>query len=214
MKIPYGYVRAPDGNISVDPAQARVVQMIFQQYIGGNTSGGIVKWLAEQHISSPTGNATWSRAAIDKILANKNYIPLIGLESYFETQFEKDRRSNIDYDKTGTPRKATRYSSQNVLSGLFVCAECESSYWRVTRSSGEVVWRCANRVKYGNEICKHAPTITEKEMSDFLCDTLDVSEIEPLIIRRNLSVVFVNSDGSFSAEPVAPSETQNMTLGL
>ena len=26
-------------------------------------------------------------------------------------QFEKDRRCNIDYDKTGSPRKATRYQS-------------------------------------------------------------------------------------------------------
>lgn len=214
MKIPFGYVREPDGNISIDPAQARVIQMIFQQYISGKTSGNIVKWLAEQQILSPVGNATWVRATIDKMLANKNYIPLIGLESYIETQFEKDRRSNIDYDKTGTPRKATRYSSQNVLSGLFVCAECDSNYRRITRSSGEVVWRCANRVKYGKEICKHAPTITEEEMFDFLCDTLDVSELDPQIIKRNLSVVFVNSDGSFLAKPVAPSETQDMTLGL
>lgn len=113
MKIPYGYIREPDGSVSVDPVKAKIVQMIFQQYLAGNTSGGIVKGLAEQQIPSPTGNATWTRAAIDKVLVNKKYIPLVGLESYVEAQFEKDRRSNIDYDEAGTPRKTTRYSAQN-----------------------------------------------------------------------------------------------------
>jgi hypothetical protein len=118
MKIPYGYLIEADGSIGIDSEHGKVVQMIFQQYLSGNTSGGIVNLLFEQQVLSPTGNSTWTRAAIDKMLANKKYIPLVGMESYIEAQFEKDRRSNIDYDKAGMPRKATRYSSQNVLSGL------------------------------------------------------------------------------------------------
>ena len=48
---------------------------------------------------------------MDKLLANKKYIPLVGIKIYMDTQFEKARRCNVDYDKAGYPRKAVRYQS-------------------------------------------------------------------------------------------------------
>lgn len=44
-------------------------------------------------------------------------------------------------------RKATRNNSQNVLSGLLVCSDCGVNYRRITRASGEVVWRRADKVE-------------------------------------------------------------------
>jgi hypothetical protein len=44
-------------------------------------------------------------------------------------------------------------SSERICSGLLICAECGANYRRITRDSGEVVWRCANRV---NTVKKYA----------------------------------------------------------
>ena len=71
--------------------------------------GKIVDMLFTKDIASPTGNSKWTRAAVDKLLANKKYIPMVGVGVYMHAQFERDRRCNVDYDKAGHPRKATRY---------------------------------------------------------------------------------------------------------
>lgn len=62
-------------------------------------------------IPSPTGNPKWTRAAVDKLLANKKYIPIIGMKTYLDAQFEKEHRYNVDYEKAGHPRQVVRYRS-------------------------------------------------------------------------------------------------------
>jgi len=98
--------------------------------------GKIVDMLFAKGIASPTRNAKWTRAAVDKLLANKKYIPIVGVGVYMHDQFERDRRCNVDYDKAGHPRKATiailrnnnskgggyrRYSTRMTTQG---CAAC------------------------------------------------------------------------------------------
>jgi hypothetical protein len=112
-------------------------------------------------------------------------------------QGELDHRSRNDLD-TGK-RKTARYSSSNVLGGLLVCAECGSRYRRVQRASGEIVWRCANRVEHGKEICKNSPTITEADYLKFLRDTLGVDNIDPQYIKAELESVYIKADGSLEA---------------
>lgn len=73
--------------------------------------GKIVDLLFTRGIPSPTGNPKWTRAAVDKLLANKKYVSIVGIKVYLDAQFEKNRRCNVDYDKVGHPRKAVRYQS-------------------------------------------------------------------------------------------------------
>ena len=75
------------------------------------------------------------------------------------------------------------------IAGLFVCGECGASYRRITKHSGEVVWRCANRVEHGKEICKTAPTITEIAMCQYLTemgiDSSAVKEIQSIEVSQD-----------------------------
>ena len=113
MKLPYGYVL--DGEVIViHDERADVVRSIFEYYLAGASLGKIVDMLFAKNIPSPTGNSKWTRAAIDKLLTNKKYIPIVGINAYMDTQFEKSRRCNVDYDKVGHPRKATRYQSSSL----------------------------------------------------------------------------------------------------
>lgn len=107
-------------------------------------------------------------------------------------QGEKGKRSNIDED-TGK-RKAARYSSQNVLSGLLVCAECGANYRRITRPSGEVVWRCANRVEHGKQICKHSPSISEKSIKEELRRRLEIGNYDEWKVAVTIDTIFIQED--------------------
>ena len=113
MKLPYGYVLVGE-ELIVHEEKADVVRSIFEYYLAGASLGKIVDMLFTKGIPSPTGNPKWTRAAVDKLIANKKYIPIVGMKVYLDTQFEKEHRCNVDYDKAGHPRKADRYRSPSL----------------------------------------------------------------------------------------------------
>lgn len=113
MKIPYEYVLVSE-EIIVQEEKADVVRSIFEYYLAGASLGKIVDMLHVKGIPSPSGNLKWGRAAVDKLLANVKYIPIVGVERYVDAQFERERRCNVDYDKAGHPRKTSRYQSPSL----------------------------------------------------------------------------------------------------
>jgi hypothetical protein len=113
MKLPYGYVL--DGEkIVIHEERVNTVRSIFEYYLAGASLGKIVDMLFVRGVSSPTGKSKWTRAAVDKLLSNKKYIPIVGMKVYLDAQFEKGHRCNADYDKAGHPRKSTRYQSPSI----------------------------------------------------------------------------------------------------
>lgn len=116
MRIPYGFIACGKNLMTVSQSEAEIVAFIFDQYLFGQSLGGIVKLLEEKQIASPTGKSVWGRATIDKLLSNGRYVPhIISFEKFTDVQFEKDARCNSYYDKAGSPRKERRYSSQSAL---------------------------------------------------------------------------------------------------
>lgn len=113
MKLPYGYVLVGE-EIAIHEERAGVVRNIFEYYLAGASLGKIVNMLFAKDILSPTGNPKWTRAAVDKLLANKKYIPIVGINVYLDAQFEKAHRCNVDYERAGYPRKAVRYRSPSL----------------------------------------------------------------------------------------------------
>lgn len=210
MKKVYGFESANNGLLEVIPEQAAIVQEIYRQYLSGKSLGGIADFLFEHNISSPSGKERWSKSVLDKMLSNIKYInTVISFEDYFAVQNEKAKRSSIDEDTN--KRKATQYYSKDVLSGLFICAECGGVYWRITRPSGEIVWRCSNRVKHGKGICQHAPSLTENALKQAVCEMLEISEFDPEAVKENLECVQVLSDGTLVPEFVQR-EYQELSL--
>ena len=113
MKLPYGYVLVGE-EIAIHEERAGVVRNIFEYYLAGASLGKIVNMLFAKDILSPTGNPKWTRVAVDKLLANKKYIPIVGINVYLDAQFEKAHRCNVDYERAGYPRKAVRYRSPSL----------------------------------------------------------------------------------------------------
>lgn len=93
MRIPYGYILSEDGEFQIDEHKAEHVQMIFAYYLSGASLGKVVDMLCSKGIASPTGNLKWTRAAIDKLLSNRKYIPVVGMETCMDVQYEKEARA-------------------------------------------------------------------------------------------------------------------------
>ena len=193
MKLPFGYTVDKNGSITLNEYEIEVVHLIYDSYLSGLSLSKLSGMLAEKNIYSPTGKKKWSIATLDKMLSNKKYYPVVGIEKYFAVQFEKDLRSSVN-EGTRT-RKSAKYDTRNVLSGLFVCGECDKNYRRVQRASGEMVWRCASRVEHGNRVCKSSPTITEEDAIKFVCESLNISEFEPQTIRESFHSITVERGG-------------------
>ena len=81
----YGYDINPDGELVVNPDEAKVVYWIFEQYLAGNSLGKIATGLERQGIPSPTGRPKWNREAIDKLLSNEKYTGRVLLQKTLST---------------------------------------------------------------------------------------------------------------------------------
>lgn len=69
----YGYTINSDGELEINPGEARVVSWIFERYLAGDSLGKIAAGLERQGIPSPTGRPKWNREAIDRLLSNEKY---------------------------------------------------------------------------------------------------------------------------------------------
>ena len=199
MGVSYGYYIAPTGYVAVDQEKTDIVKMIYQQYLSSMSLGGIADFLFEQGIPSPKGRERWTQPVLSNLLSNQKYIDyIVSFDDFFLVQGEKSRRSNVDEDTH--QRKATRYNSQSVLSGLLVCAECSHNYHRITRPSGKIVWRCANRVEHEKKFCQHSPSILEDKIKEVLCEKLGLNTFDGDKIKSKVDVILVQSDGSLQIE--------------
>ena len=89
----YGYDVGPDGKLTVNPDETKVVCWIFERYLAGDSFGKIAIGLERQGILSPTGRPRWNREAIDKLLSNEKYTGRVLLQKTVSTgavQIEND----------------------------------------------------------------------------------------------------------------------------
>ncbi|MGI6176745.1 MAG: recombinase family protein [Christensenellales bacterium] len=173
-RVIFGYTRNAIGQMKIKPLEMSVVNTIYYAYLEDNSLGKITDMLKEAKLLSPNGKEVWGKQIIDNLLSNEKYIgngtypPIVSQELFDEVQREKARRSNKG-DKSSS---GNRYSTAHPLSGLLVCGACGRKYRRYTRTNGDVVWRCANRVEHGSRICKHSPAIPEEYLKTVLSNEL------------------------------------------
>ena len=199
MSLPYGFMSASGNRIIVDPEKANIVKTIFQQYLSGMSLGGIADFLFDRRILSPKGKEHWTQPVLSNLLSNQKYIGyIISFDDFFLAQGEKSKRSNIDEDTN--QRKVTRYNSQSVLSGLLTCGECGRNYRRITRFSGQMVWRCANQVGHGKQFCKHSPSIAEQQIKDAICTNLGLATFDEQAVKKHIDFITIHPDGTLELE--------------
>ena len=88
----YGYRRDTNGELVVEPAEAMVVQIIYNLRSQGLSLREIVHKLKERAIPSPTGKTTWGVETVRRILQNEKYKGHVLLQKTYVSNFFTGKR--------------------------------------------------------------------------------------------------------------------------
>lgn len=68
-----GYRQGNDGNPEIEPEEAKIVKLIYERYLMGDSLVGIAKRLEKMNILSPSGKEKWQSSTVRSILTNEKY---------------------------------------------------------------------------------------------------------------------------------------------
>ena len=68
------YNKDEDGNLVINPEEAKVVKRIYREYLGGKSYYVIGQGLTADGIRTAAGNDYWLASTLKKILTNEKYI--------------------------------------------------------------------------------------------------------------------------------------------
>lgn len=91
FSFPYGtmlgYERGPDNQPQIVPEQAKIIQMIFNHYLRGDSLVKIANELDGQNVPTPRQRARWSSQTVLRILQNEKYAGNVLLQKTYTADF-------------------------------------------------------------------------------------------------------------------------------
>ena len=159
-----GYTKDQEGQLVIDPDQAKIVKRIYREYLEGSSLLQIKRSLENDGIRNGAGNTKWHESNIKQILTNEKYIGDALLQKTYTVDIlEKKRSKNTgelpkyyvegsheaiieksiflkvqaEMDRRANVHKSGKkrvYSSRYALSSLVQCGQCGDIYRRLTWS--------------------------------------------------------------------------------
>lgn len=129
--IPLGYRASGENTFEIDPEGAKVVQMIFDMYLAGETNAAICNRLNSLGIKTSRGNP-FNKNSINRIISNEKYIgvyesagvriedgipSIISKETFYLAQAEKEKK------RVGKSKRQPR--AEYLLAGKLYCGYCK-----------------------------------------------------------------------------------------
>ena len=187
-----GYDRGEDGNLVVNPEQAKLVRRIYGLFLTGMSPTLIARTLTNEGIPTPSGKEKWYATSIKSILTNEKYKGDALLQKSYTTDFltkktkknegeipqyyVKGNHEAIIDEKTfalvqtkmaARTKGQNRISSVSIFSSKVKCGDCGSWYgskvWHSTDKYRRVIWQCNH--KFDGQKCA-TPTLTEDEIKE------------------------------------------------
>ena len=194
VSVPYkrflGYDRGEDGNLVINPEQAKTVKLIYKLFLTGLSYKAICRELMAKGIKSPAGKDKWNAGTVQSILTNEKMKGDALLQKQFTVDFltkkhKKNEGEIPQYYVTGNHeaiippatfdlvqaeierrRHGKRYSGVTVFSNRIKCGECGHWYgskvWHSTDQYRRVVYQCNN--KFGGTKKCDTPHLMEEEI--------------------------------------------------
>ncbi len=212
LRFLYGY-RIVKGKIDINPEEADIVRMIFQDYINGMGCTLIAKKLREAGIQRLRGG-TWNSERVVEIIKNEKYAGNALLQKkyvadhltkllvrnkgvlpkYFAESthppiidiemFEKAQEIMIVNTTRNTPKNEMK---KYVFTSKIICCNCGKSYKRKTRGVN-VLWNCSTYLKYGKDSCS-AKQIPESILCSVISEVLDINEFDENIFIQKIKEI-------------------------
>ncbi|MBR2255766.1 MAG: recombinase family protein [Blautia sp.] len=185
-----GYDKGEDGNLVVNPEEAKTIKLIFGEFITGLSYHAIAEKLTELGIKTPGGKDKWSQSTVKSILQNEKYAGNALLQKTYTADFltkkqvtnhgevpqyfvEDNHESIIDpalFDRVQDMIKERSnkkgYSGVTIFSSRIRCGCCGAWYgskvWHSTDKYRRVIWQCNSKFKDKTR-CR-TPHLTEDEI--------------------------------------------------
>ncbi|WP_274939990.1 recombinase family protein [Chordicoccus furentiruminis] len=196
VSIPFstfiGYDKGEDGTLVVNPEQAKIIKLIFGEYLAGLSCHAIADKLTTMGIKTPRGKDKWSQTTVKSILQNEKYKGDALLQKYYTPDFltkkqvhnngeipqyyvENNHEAIIEpeiFDRVQDifreRSKKRGYSGVTIFSSKVQCGNCGAWYgskvWHSTDRYRKVVWQC--NAKFKDKTRCATPHLTEDEIKD------------------------------------------------
>ena len=185
-----GYDKGEDGNLAVNREEAKIIRLIFSDFLTGLSCYAIAAKLTRMGIKTPRGKEKWNQHTVRNILMNEKYKGDALLQKTFIRDFltkkqiinhgevpqyyvKNNHEAIIEpeiFDRVQDILKKRGYhggySGMNIFSSKLVCGECSSWYsskiWHSNDKYRKVVWQC--NAKFGEKKYCRTPHLTENEI--------------------------------------------------
>ncbi len=212
----YGY-EYRDRKLVVIPEEAKVVRMIFSDYLSGMGVNAIMKKLCSLGIPTKHGG-TWRQSVIQDMLMNEKYKGDMLLQKiYTIDHISKKQVKNAGqlpqyyvenahppivspevFDavqealqrRSRTPKKPT--AEKYPFTGKIICERCGKHFQRKTTATG-IRWACATYTLYGKARCD-----TKKIPEDVLLGIVGYRPFQEIYVPCNGTIRVIWADGSES----------------
>lgn len=185
-----GYDRGEHGELVVNKDEAKIVELIYAEFLSGLSYIAIANELTGMGVKTPSGLDTWNPSTVKSILTNEKYKGCALLQKMYTADYltkklavnhgeipqyyvEDCHEAIIDpaqFDLVQdviAERSKRRHSGVSIFSSKIRCGECGSWYgskvWHSTDQYRRVIWRCNS--KYKDKGCRcGTPHLTEDEI--------------------------------------------------
>ena len=186
-----GYDRGPNGELVVNPEEAKTIKEIYRLFLQGQTPYGIAKQLTSEGILTPGGKTKWSVTTVKGILKNEKYkgdallqksytvdyltkktkmnegeIPQYYVEGDHEAIIEPAIFDQVQIELERRCPGRNRHSGVHDFSGMIKCGQCGSWYgskvWHSTSKYRKMIWQCNHKFDGGKKCT--TPHLTDDEI--------------------------------------------------
>ena len=202
LRLMFGY-HIVKGKVEIDPEQAAVVRMIFEDYISGMGGGMIAKKLKAMNVATVhrgewdcqrviiilknekyTGNALLQKTYIadhltKRLVKNKGALPMYFAENTHPAIIDKEtyeKAQEVMEERRRLNGAKSDTCNRYPFSGIIQCGNCGKKYKRTVRV-GKAVWQCSTFLHEGKAVC-HAKQIPEHVLFTTSADVLGLEEFD------------------------------------
>ena len=218
-----GYIYE-NGNFEIDSSEAKIVKMIFEDYLNGMGMLMIARKLEKMKIK-PRHSTKWNKNSVRTILQNEKYTGDLILQKTFikdhiskkhcinkgelpKYYVEKNHESIIDKDtflrvQDEIDKRAKKYSKGSNLNtysftSKIKCNLCGKSYNRKIAASGtkyeKTVWICSTFNTYGKKYCPSSQ-IPEEILETISAEALGIPHFDKNIFEEKIKQIIVPNKG-------------------
>lgn len=218
-----GYIYE-NGNFEVDFSEAKIVRMIFEDYLNGMGMLMIARKLEKMKIK-PRHSTKWNKNSVRTILQNEKYTGDLILQKTFikdhiskkhcinkgelpKYYVEKSHEPIIDKDtflrvQDEITKRAKKYSKGNNLNAYaftskIKCNLCGKNYNRKIAASGtryeKPVWICSTFNTYGKKHCSSSQ-IPEEILETISAEVLGISHFDKNVFEEKIKQIIVPNKG-------------------